>query len=362
MPVTRLDITDFRNLVSVNVEPLERGFNLLYGYNGSGKTSLLEAIYYLGLGRSFKSAAIRRVIRDSTEKFRIFAHINPSGEQSISVGIERPLEGEMKIRIAGKDIYSAAELADLTPVQLLHSHSYHLLDGGPHFRRKYLDWGVFYLNNDFLRIWREYSQVLKQRNAALRNMSARNEVEVWTEELITKATNLDNFRREYVQNLFPLLKTTLGELISLPDLHLNYYRGWDSTTDLRDVLAASFEKDRGMGYTQAGPHRADLKVTINKILAKDILSRGQQKLFVCAMILAQGALLNSCANKKPIYLIDDLPAELDTVSRTNLIALLSRQETQIFVTAVERDALSDALSLLPLKMFHVEHGNITEVI
>jgi DNA replication and repair protein RecF len=362
MPLTRLDITDFRNLASINFEPLASGFNLLFGYNGSGKTSLLEAIYYLGLGRSFKSAAIGRVIRHTADKFRIFAHINPSADQTIPVGIERQLEGDIKIRIAGRDVYSSAELADLTPVQLIHSHSYHLLDGGPVFRRKYLDWGVFYLNNDFLRIWREYGQVLKQRNAALRRQSSKKEIDIWSEELISKATQLHTFRSDYTQALFPLLKSTVAELLPLPDLHLNYYRGWDAATDFGDVLAASFEKDMHMGYTQAGPHRADLKVSINKVLAKDFLSRGQQKLFVCAMILAQGALLNSRANKKPIYLIDDLPAELDIVSRTNLITLLSRQETQVFVTAVERQALSNVSSMLPLKMFHVEHGGITEVI
>jgi DNA replication and repair protein RecF len=362
MPLTRLDITDFRNLSSVNVEPISAGFNLLYGFNGSGKTSLLEAIYYLGLGRSFKSAAIGRVIRDSADKFQIFAHITPSGAQSIPVGIERQLEGDIKIRIAGKDIYSSAELADLTPVQLIHSHSYHLLEGGPVFRRKYLDWGVFYLNNNFLRIWRDYGQILRQRNAALRSQSPKKEIAIWTNELIGKAVQLDQLRRDYTQNLFPLLKETLAELLPLPNLRLNYYRGWDAETDFAEVLAASLEKDLQMGYTQAGPHRADLKASINKVLAKDILSRGQQKLFVCAMILAQGALLNSTANKKPIYLIDDLPAELDIVSRTNLITLLSKQQTQIFVTAVERQALSNVLSMLPLKMFHVEHGNITEVV
>jgi DNA replication and repair protein RecF len=179
---------------------------------------------------------------------------------------------------------------------------------------------------------------------------------------VLKAQQLDHLRREYTQNLFPVLKETLTQLLPLPGLRLNYYRGWDTETDLGEVLAVSLEKDLQMGYTQAGPHRADLKASINKVLAKDILSRGQQKLFVCAMILAQGALLNSTANKKPIYLIDDLPAELDIVSRTNLITLLSQQQTQIFVTAVERHALSNVLSMLPLKMFHVEHGNITEVV
>jgi DNA replication and repair protein RecF len=360
MPLTRLDISDFRNLASISVEPIAAGFNLLYGFNGSGKTNLLEAIYYLSLGRSFRSSTISRIVRNSAEKFLIFGHTSPHGEQSIPVGIERQLQGDIKIRIAGRDVQSAAELADITPVQLIHSYCFNLLDGGPVFRRKYLDWGVFYLNNDFLRVWREYEQVLKQRNAALRSQRPYKELIIWTEELAVKAAQLHHLRMDYVERLLPILTETVPELLTLQHLKMEYQAGWDSDLAYQDVLMTAMEKDSYLGYTQFGPHRADLKITINRVNAKDILSRGQQKLFVCAMLLAQGALLNRCMNKKPIYLIDDLPAELDSVSRTKLIALLSKQETQVFVTAVEREALSDALSMLPLKMFHVEHGSIKE--
>jgi DNA replication and repair protein RecF len=362
MPLTRLEITDFRNLASVKVEPIATGFNIFYGLNGSGKTSMLEAIYYLSLGRSFRSTIIGRIIRNSADKFLIFAHGGANHDQTIPIGVERLLRGEMTIRIAGKDAHSAAELADLTPVQLINSHCYNLLDAGPVFRRKYLDWGVFYLNNDFLRVWRDCIQILKQRNAALRHHRPKKELDSWTEELVLKAERMDCFRRDYIERLLPILTETLSGLVSLSGLNISYYPGWEKSTPYRDILEAAFDKDRLLGHTQFGPHRADLKITINKIPAKDILSRGQQKLFVCAMILAQGALLNTGVNKKPIYLIDDLPAELDLVSRTNLIALLSKQETQIFVTAVEFESLGDALSKVPLKMFHVEHGKVTEVI
>jgi DNA replication and repair protein RecF len=362
MPLTRLEITDFRNLASAKLEPISSGFNLFYGHNGSGKTSLLEAIYYLSLGRSFRSTVIGRIVRNTADKFRIFAQKTAPGDQSIPIGIERQLQGDTKIRIAGKDVQSIAELADFTPVQLINSSCFNLLDGGPVFRRKYLDWGIFYLNKDFLRIWRDVSQILKQRNAALRSRRPKKELEAWTQELAAKGMALDQLRQEYVQQLSPLLIATVAELIAIPDLEISYHAGWDTAINYHDVLTTSLDRDMQLGYTQFGPHRADFKIKTQRVNAKDILSRGQQKLFVCAMILAQGALLRSCANKKSIYLIDDLPAELDSVSRSNLIALLSKQETQIFVTAVERYALRDELLRLPFKMFHVEHGDVTEVI
>lgn len=361
MPLIRLDVANFRNLTSIKLEPAFSGFNLIYGRNGSGKTSLLEAIYYLSLGRSFRSSLVGRIVQNAADKFLVFAQTIASEGQSISIGIERQLQGEIKIRIAGQDVYSTAALADLTPVQLINSQCYNLLDAGPVFRRKYLDWGVFYLNNDFLRVWRDFGQALKQRNSALRSQRPKKEIDAWTQELIVKGVLLDQLRREYTERLLPLLTQTAVELLPHSDIRVIYQSGWNEEVDYKDVLMASFDRDIQLGYTQFGPHRADLKITINKVIAKDILSRGQQKLFVCAMILAQGALLHSGANKKPIYLIDDLPAELDIVSRTNLIALLSKQETQIFVTAVERESLGECLSMFPLKMFHVEHGNVTEV-
>lgn len=358
MPLTRLDITDFRNLASIKMEPISAGFNVFYGLNGSGKTSLLEAIYYLALGRSFRSSLVGRIIRHSAEKFLLFAHKLGHGEQVIPIGIERMQRGDVKIRIAGKDARSAAELADLTPVQLINSHCYNLLDAGPVFRRKYLDWGVFYQTPEFLRTWRDTIQLLKQRNAALRKKRPKKELESWTEELVSKAEIMHSLRQNYVEQLIPTLSATLSELIQLKGLTIHYQPGWDESKTYRENLTNSLDRDLQLGYTQYGPHRADLRITINKIAAKDILSRGQQKLFVCAMILAQGALLKTSLNKKPIYLVDDLPAELDIISRTNLIALLSKQDTQIFVTAVDFETLSPALKNFPVNLFHVEHGTV----
>lgn len=361
MALVDLTLRDFRNLASVQIEPLPVGFNLLHGPNGSGKTSILEAIYYLGLGRSFRSALASRIIRHSAAGFLIFSHINTQQEQNVPIGIERPLQGEMKIRIAGKDVRTAAHLADLVPIQLINSHCYNLLESGPAFRRKYLDWGVFYANKEFLRIWREYSQVLKQRNQLLRQRGSIKELNAWTQELIHRAEPFNAFRQAYIEKLLPLLKEMVRDLMPDAGIHSDlmcrYQSGWDSSQNYPEILQNSLEKDMQLGYTQWGPHRADLKITINKIPAKDILSRGQQKLFVCAMILAQGALLARLSNTKVIYLVDDLPSELDATSKSNLISLLSKQETQIFVTAVEKEAFTTEV---PLKMFHVKHGSVNE--
>lgn len=360
MSLIRLEIANFRNLLAVNLEPRPHGFNLVHGQNGSGKTSLLEAIYYLSFARSFRSTAVSRIINNSAEKFSIFGHLQGEMSPPIPVGVERSLQSELKIRISGKDVHSIAELANVTPIQLINPHCYNLLEGGPLFRRKYLDWGMFYRNKDFIRLWRHFERTLKQRNAALQARRPRNELEPWTQELIASAQVLDEARKTYINQLLPMLLQTVSSLLTLPELKIQYQPGWDDTRDYQAILSDSMGKDLSLGYTQYGPHRADLKILINSSPAKDILSRGQQKLFVCAMILAQGALLRSCMNKKPIYLVDDLPSELDSCSRSNLLDLLSKQEAQVFITAIEPNALTDFLTMSDIKVFHVEHGQITE--
>lgn len=359
MAFIRLDIADFRNLLSVKLEPISQGFNFIYGNNGSGKTSLLEAIYYLSLGRSFRSTVISRIIRTSASKLNLFAQVVHPSDKIVPVGVLRDQNGELRIRISGEDVHSTAELANLTAVQLINSNCFNLLEA-PSFRRKYLDWGTFYSTPEFIRVWKRFDKALKQRNAGLRNEFSSLELKAWTQELTESSILLNQIRTNYVENIIPALLEFAAELLNISDVQISFYPGWNDRISYDETLVQTLERDRLLGFTQMGPHRADFKVNINGVPVKDIFSRGQQKLFVCAMILAQGALLHSHTNKQPIYLVDDLAAELDITSRSNLMALLHKQKAQIFVTAVERETLEGFLPHCPMKMFHVEHGEIRE--
>lgn len=361
MPITRLEITDFRNISSAKFEPVSDGFNLIYGDNGSGKTSLLESIYYLSLGRSFRSSNSSHIIRNLAAKFSVHSQVLTQNDQFIPVGVERKQGGSLNARVAGKSVASISEIASLLPVQLINSNCYNLLDAGPNFRRKYLDWGAFYQSMDFLRIWRQFRQVLKQRNAALMKRISKKELDAWSEEIAQAAILLHQARQSYVEKLLPILKHMMADLLIIPDLDIEYYPGWNTEENYRDILGRSIDRDLHAGFTQLGPHRANFNVMINRLPAKDILSRGQQKLFVCAMILAQGTLLFRSQNKRPIYLIDDLPSELDITSRSKLIALLSKQDAQIFVTAVEHGVFENCPMSRKVKLFHVEHGNLKQI-
>lgn len=361
MTISLLRMINFRNIAALELIPQAHGLNVIYGKNGSGKSSLLEAIHYLGHGKSFRTATPARMVKQATDKFSLFAQLKGKDECPIPVGVERSLNGQTRLRLAGNDIVSFAELASLLPMRIINSQSHQLFESGPQFRRKFIDWGLFFHNVHFLLTWRYFERALRQRNILLASKCYTQELEVWTHALIQYGVELNRYRQEYIAQLFPYLDTIAKQLLPLENFMLNYQAGWDQAYEYGEILAKYRTEDLHIGYTQYGPQRADLTIKTNGILVKHFLSRGQQKLLICAMILAQGLLLTKLTNKRLIYLVDDLPSELDLHSRERLISLLTKQETQIFITAIEPSTICDFVneqSKVPMNVFHVEQGSI----
>jgi DNA replication and repair protein RecF len=364
MTISSLRITNFRNLTSVQIAPTLQGLNIISGDNGSGKTSILEAIYYLAHGKSFRSSVANRMINHDSGKFSLYTQIVTNLQRIVPLGVEREQSGSTRLRIDEKDGAGLAEVASYLPIRLINSQSHQLLEGGPAFRRKYLDWGLFYQYPEFMTCWRQFERVLKQRNTLLRDKRPRNELDIWTNELIKYGLALHKYRTDYISRLLPHLRYFCSSLLAISDLALDYQSGWSKERDFDAALQYSIHEDYRVGYTQPGPHRADFELISEGFTLRHVLSRGQQKLLICAMILAQGMLLAEQEKTGLIYLVDDLPSELDLISKQKLVSLLAMQESQIFITAIEKEAICDLVcdkSSVPLKVFHVEHGNVAEM-
>ena len=363
MSLRRLDIAHFRNLDAVRLQPCA-GINLIIGDNGAGKTSILEAISVLSTGRSFRATRTPAIINFEQEAYTLFAEVfNALAEhqQIVPVGISRNRQSEQQIRVAGQQARSASQLAELLPVQVINSDSFQLLEGSPKVRRQFVDWGVFHVEHQFFNIWQSSQKALKQRNKLLKygKMHGSEQLDIWDEALSRYADQVDRLRADYIAMLIPEFESTLAELAFSGEVSLSYYRGWDKHTACLDVLRQNREKDWALGFTQSGPHRADLRIRVNKLPAVDVLSRGQQKLVVCALLLAQGRLMQKLTGKQSIYLVDDLPAELDSEYRNYLCQVLETMQCQVFITSVEADALTDCWSAsTPMTMFHVKHGQL----
>ena len=359
MPIRHISVTGIRNLVPVALDPSPR-INLLHGCNGSGKTSFLEAIHFLALARSFRSTRIQPMIQQEQDQALVFARIaTPHGDE-LAIGVSRNRQAEAQIRVNGESIRSMAELARNLPLQLINPESFRLLEGSPKVRRQFLDWGVFHVEHSFMHWWQRFQNSLKQRNSLLRHAIIDDQsMHVWDLEFCTASERVDQLRQDYIRRLKPVFTQTLSKLIQLPDLSLSYYRGWDREKSLADVLSSSRQRDRQLGHTQPGPQRADLRLRVGQQNAVEVLSRGQQKLVVCALKIAQGHLLADSMQQRCIYLVDDLGAELDPAYRKALCRLLEQLECQVFITGTEPGSLNnDWHKDTPVSMFHAEHGHI----
>ncbi|QEY11473.1 DNA replication/repair protein RecF [Cellvibrio sp. KY-YJ-3] len=364
MTLKRLFIQNLRNLEGVDILPSAQ-VNLIFGENGSGKTSILEAINLLALGRSFRSHKHKPLIRHQQQAFTVFGRVHTDDHSEVPIGITRSMDGEASFKANGAIVSSAADLAAYLPVQVINSDTFLLLEGSPKVRRQFIDWLVFHVEPQFYPAWKAIQRCLKHRNSLLRrDRIDRFELASWDQELVILTEKIHELRTACMAEFESNLSELLHEFVKVEGIKLSYYRGWDKERDYSDILAEGFERDQRLGYTQMGSHRADLKITVNGQDAAELLSRGQQKLLVCALKIAQGYVFSRMTGRKSIYLVDDLPAELDEKHRKLLVHWLHAMQTQIFITGVEQEALlsswRDIENLIP-KMFHVEQGRVKEI-
>ncbi len=360
MLIKQLTINNFRNLQATTVDA-SPGFNIFYGSNGAGKTSLLEAIYMLGHGKSFRTSQQQHIIQHNTNELLLFALLGDLNTET-PVGLQKTLTGQRSIKIAGEKARSLADLSNLLPLQLISTDSYRVFHEGPSTRRQFIDRGVFHVEPLFMPVWKTLQQSLKQRNAALKNKVGLREVSIWDNEIAEFSHTVDQYRKNYIHQLEPILKDQLALFLQEFALKVGYFRGWDNELSLQEVFQQNSQRDLALGYTYYGPQRADLIITTENTPVHNVLSQGQQKLASYALLLAQGILMKNLTNKQPIYLVDDLPSELDPKKRTLLTNALLELEAQVFISGITIKDLNDSINLEDSKVFHVEHGLITEAI
>lgn len=339
MFLSRLVISDFRNLEMLDFNPVP-GFNVIYGPNGSGKSSVLEAISYLALARSFRGYNYQYLIKSGKKQFSVFAAVNEDeGSVAANVGVSRGRSDELQIRINGSKVTRLIDLVDKLCVQIIHPQGVELVTQGPELRRNFVDWGVYYSEPSFKDLWLNYKRVLRQRNFLLKSKASDLEISIWDDLLASLSEQIDEMRRSYLEKLRGILSAGCKQFLPGFSLRFDLHSGWNKDFKLRDLLAQNLEKDRVLGYTFYGCHRADLKIKSDSISAGATLSRGQLKLLVCAMRLAQGLLLKQETGRSCIYLIDDLNSELDVNSQKILLDNLKQCSCQVFITNISREIL-----------------------
>jgi len=357
MSLDSLGIEDFRCIEKAELSLHDR-CNLISGENASGKTTLLEAIFVLGRGRSFRTAKAEALVRNGASAFLLTGKVSKDGLQR-PLGLRFSRDG-IEARYGGRPVGGLAELATILPAQAIDPEVHRLIEGGPQERRRFLDWGVFHVEPNFVEHWRRYQRALKQRNAALRAGAAPALVRAWDPELVEAGGLVAAARARYAASLAPHVSATAGRLLG-GRLDISLLQGWSADRSLEESIEASWPRDRERGLTHVGPHRADLAIRFEEAPARDRVSRGQQKLAAAALLLAQLRCDAELGSSVAALLVDDPAAELDAGNLERLLREVVSLPAQLFVTAL--DPSNSALASLPDgHRFHVEHGSVRRLI
>ncbi len=359
MSLVRLDVVGLRNLAPISVEPHPR-LNLLVGANASGKTSLLEAVYLLARARSFRTSQIGQLIRFGASELTVAGRVAAdadAGGGSMPIGI-RIGRRERELQIGGRPAQSSAELLQVLPLLVIQPAGIALIDGAPKLRRQFLDFGVFHRQPGYLDVCRRYAKALHQRNALLRAGQAA-ALKPWDRELARYGIMMHEARGDYLERLTPFFNEIGGRFFSGSHFALRMQPGWDLSLPLAMALENDVATDLRHGHTQSGPHKGDFSVLLDQRPVKAYVSRGQMKLLVYALLLAQSRLMEERIGTAGCVLIDDVASELDENNKNILLELLRGRPTQFFITATSREAIADRLPT-ESAVFEMAQGRLSQ--
>lgn len=379
MQIIELAIHHFRNLHKIELQPTS--CNVFLGQNGSGKTSLLESIYLLSRGKSFRHHQSRHYIEHGFSDTTVFARLNDDQ----TVAIAKSQDATTQLRLNGQSLVTQSPLAQLLPTLLLEPVSLAQLEDGSQARREMLDWLGFHVEPSFHSNWLSYQRLLKQRNSLLKqnfgNASLtslqQQELSAWDYQLSQHAEKIHQARAHIIEQWQPHFLAQVQKFLPhyAEKLRLRYTPGFDTEVGLATTLANRLASDIELGYTRMGCHRADINVVLDLVhtdaaghkhkqtlLATDMLSRGEKKLLVMALRLSQLPLLNQ-VDKVPLVLVDDITAELDNDALMLLLTGLQQVNSQLFITSLTQDIVESIQKIWQdnIKLFHVEQGSVRQL-
>ena len=353
MSICELNIHHLRNISSARLS-FHPHCNVFQGFNGSGKTSLLEALYLLSTGHSFRTREISPLVSHGALALTVFARTS-SGE---SISIQKSLTGPTQVKLNSQVCHSSSELAFFLPAQVFYQDIFQIIDAGPSVRRSLLDWGLFHVEQSYHKVWKDYRLVLKHRNALLRQKASLNHFSPWDRQLVELANELDRMRASYFNELSGKFQQILSKLTDEP-CTIGYYKGWDRigcNKSLETILSDQLLQDIQRQYTYSGAHQADINFDLSSNKAKLLLSRGQQKIVLMALRLAQASLVS----KDCLYLFDDISAELDSYHLDRLFNFIGETRGQFFITAINDVSLDKLSASFDLKFYTLNKGEFME--
>ncbi len=353
MHLNRLRIERLRNITHLEMSALAP-LNIIHGANGSGKSSVIEAIHLLATGRSFRTANPKHYIQYHRQDALIYAE---STEDKLGLC---KASDQVTVRLNNETV-NQSDIARILPIQIINPENMDLLESGSKPRRQLLDWLMFHVEQDFHRLWLRYQRALKQRNALLKTSSSATELLVWEQEMADTGAQIHLIRTRVSVAWSLFFADIIQQLLPKQTISIEYMPGFDIEIGLLQTLIDSRSRDKERGHSLYGVHRADLRFRTAHGTAEQTLSRGQKKLLILALKLSQMKMLYAKGSAS-VVLLDDMTAELDASGQARLIALLIALNSQIFMTTVDLVTVQSALKDIDFKtaFFHLQEGGLVK--
>ena len=355
MPLTDVSIKHLRCFDQVKIS-LSPGINFFHGANGSGKTSLLEAIFIFSSGKSFKSSNLQSLIQYDKKNFYLKGFDRSSGH---IIEVEKHTKRPVSLKLNNKKIVSS-KLIKKFPCTPIHNNTFSFTSAPPDFRRKLLDRSIFIAENNFSSIWFGYHRALKQRNVMLKN-NLKSDIYAWNKKLADDGELITEYRKNFFdkvilefKNLLKILEPkSVFDFFNL--ISIDFSCGWDTNNSLLCTFEKNLKKDLRRKTTTDGPHKSDIKFLIKNLDARQILSRGEQKFFSILWSCAQNEVLKKHYQIEATLIIDDIRSELDDRVFDLFVELLKYNKNQIIFSCIEDCFSSKILNgFSEFKKFHVE--------
>lgn len=353
MFLSHIKVSNFRNFEYLDI-PLSNRINVFCGSNGVGKTSILESIYYLSLAKSFRTSNNQSLIKSGCSSFSVFAVLHDNNGNNHYEGLERKSDGGIKVVFDNKNIVRNSDIAKNLCVQLISPDSFSLLTEGPSVRRSFVDWGVFYNQSSSGKVYNDFYRVLKQRNSLVHERSDDFSFQYWNELFVQLSELISDLRKDYIHDFSQEISLITQKFIPEYNFKFTLNYGYKREEGLLNILRKNRDREFSLGYTLSGPHKADLKIKVNDTMAEQLLSRGQQKLLVISMHIAQGLLYTKKSGSNCIFLIDDITSELDENNQRILCDLIKSigSRAQFFLTIVGKDSEYRYRDTFPVASFY----------
>lgn len=367
--IKQIAISQLRNLTNVK---LDLGLiNVFIGNNGSGKTSMVESLFLLSRGKTFRHHQPKHYINHTAKQCAVWAKL----DDETTFAIAKTANAETVLRHNDTMVKSQSQMTKRLPLVVIDPSGMDVLEEGAATRRQMLDWLSFHLNAEFYEQWLVYQRLLKQRNSLLKSVGADAhhlaQMMAWDRQLAMAGERLHDYR----QQSYDAWQSKFYDVCALLLPHysdalvFDYQAGFDIQAGLFDVLQTRLMQDGELGYTRIGAHRADINLNIKangRHQAINVLSRGEKKLLIAALKLSKlhTLITHTTADESvlPIVLIDDIDSELDKKAINLLMTILDQMPCQLFVTSLNDEVLSCLPSSKELCIFDVKDGDITPIL